>query len=131
MPFHTALTRDEFVHSDASLDRLLGFVLGAIDPTIPEDCVCWDGKGRGCAVVLSTGRVVCFDAPPTAPAAPPADLAGGLVAIGVVVVKAKGVVGRRWGEGRAFKALPIVSAALVMCVGLWLCYHRLPAAPAP
>jgi len=58
-----------------------------------------------------------------------AGLAGVLVAIGIVVVKAKGVVGKRWGESRAFKALPIVSAALVTCVGLWLCYHSLPAAP--
>ena len=55
-----------------------------------------------------------------------AGLAGVLVAIGIVVVKAKGVVGRRWGESRPFRALPIVSAALVTCVGLWLCYHSLP-----
>jgi nickel/cobalt exporter len=60
-----------------------------------------------------------------------AGLAGVLVAIGVVVVKAKGAVGRRWSESRAFKALPIVSAALVTCVGLWLCYHNLPAKPVP
>jgi ABC-type nickel/cobalt efflux system permease component RcnA len=58
-----------------------------------------------------------------------AGLAGVLVAIGLVVVKAKGALGRDWGESRAFKALPIVSAALVTCVGLWLCYHSLPAAP--
>jgi ABC-type nickel/cobalt efflux system permease component RcnA len=58
-----------------------------------------------------------------------AGLAGVLVAIGVVVVKARGVVGRRWGESRAFRALPIVSAALVTGLGLWLCYHSLPAVP--
>jgi nickel/cobalt exporter len=56
-----------------------------------------------------------------------AGLAAVLVAIGIAVVKAKGAVGRRWGESRAFKALPILSAALVTGVGLWLCYHSLPA----
>jgi nickel/cobalt exporter len=58
-----------------------------------------------------------------------AGLAGVLVAIGIVVVKAKGLVGRRWGKSRAFQTLPIASAALVLCVGLWLCYHSLPAVP--
>jgi ABC-type nickel/cobalt efflux system permease component RcnA len=58
-----------------------------------------------------------------------AGLAAVLVAIGVVVVKAKGLAGRRWGESRAFRALPIVSAALVTSVGLWLCYHSLPTMP--
>jgi nickel/cobalt transporter (NicO) family protein len=58
-----------------------------------------------------------------------AGLAGVLVAIGVVVVKAKGAVGQRWSESRAFKALPIVSAALVTALGLWLCFHSLPAGP--
>jgi nickel/cobalt exporter len=56
-----------------------------------------------------------------------AGLAAVLVAIGIAVVKAKGAVGKRWGESRAFKALPILSAALVTGVGLWLCYHSLPA----
>jgi ABC-type nickel/cobalt efflux system permease component RcnA len=55
-----------------------------------------------------------------------AGLAAVLVAIGVAVVKAKGTVGARWAESRAFKALPIVSAALVTCIGLWLCYTNLP-----
>jgi ABC-type nickel/cobalt efflux system permease component RcnA len=58
-----------------------------------------------------------------------AGLAAVLVAIGVVVVKAKGAFGKRFGESRAFRALPIVSAALVTCVGLWLCYHSLPIMP--
>jgi ABC-type nickel/cobalt efflux system permease component RcnA len=55
-----------------------------------------------------------------------AGLAAVLVIIGVAVVKAKGTVGARWAESRAFKALPIVSAALVTCIGLWLCYTNLP-----
>jgi nickel/cobalt transporter (NicO) family protein len=58
-----------------------------------------------------------------------AGLAGVLVAIGIVVVKAKGAVGKRFGESRAFKALPILSAAVVTGVGLWLCYHSLPVVP--
>ncbi len=58
-----------------------------------------------------------------------AGLAAVLVAIGIVVVKAKGALGRRWGEGRLIKALPIVSAVLVTCVGLWLCYHSLQPGP--
>jgi ABC-type nickel/cobalt efflux system permease component RcnA len=58
-----------------------------------------------------------------------AGLAGVLVMIGIVVVKAKSAAGRRWGESRAFKALPIISAALVTCIGLWMCYHNLPTAP--
>src|SRR5581483_1585454 len=60
-----------------------------------------------------------------------AGLAAVLVLIGIAVVKAKGTVGRSWSESRIFKALPIVSAALVTCIGLWLCYHSLPARPVP
>jgi hypothetical protein len=63
MPFYTALTRDEFVHSDASLDALLAFVLEVIDPTLPEDVTIW-ANNTVAAVVLACGRVVRFDAPP-------------------------------------------------------------------
>jgi hypothetical protein len=69
MSFYTALTRDEFVHSDAGLNALLAFVLGCVDPTLPEDCVLWHSKGRVAAVVLASGRVVRFDAPPASEAA--------------------------------------------------------------
>jgi hypothetical protein len=72
MPFYTALTRDEFVHSDASLDALLAFVLDVIDPAMPEDVTIW-ANNTVAAVVLACGRVVRFDAP--APPAAPADLA--------------------------------------------------------
>jgi ABC-type nickel/cobalt efflux system permease component RcnA len=58
-----------------------------------------------------------------------AGLAAVLVAIGIAVVKAKGLAGKRWGASRAFKALPIISAVLVICVGLWLCYSSLPTIP--
>lgn len=51
-----------------------------------------------------------------------AGLAGVLVAIGIMVVHAKGFGASRWGESRMFKALPIISAVVVTCLGLWLCY---------
>jgi ABC-type nickel/cobalt efflux system permease component RcnA len=54
-----------------------------------------------------------------------AGLAGVLVAIGIAVVYAKGFAGSRWGESRLFKALPIISAAIVFVLGLWLCYDSL------
>jgi hypothetical protein len=60
---YTALTRDEFVHADASLEKLLEFVLDVIDPTMPEDVTLWADNAVA-AVVLSTGRVVRFDAAP-------------------------------------------------------------------
>jgi hypothetical protein len=63
MSFYTAMTRDEFVHSDASLDALLAFVLEVIDPTMPEDVTIW-ANNTVAAVVLASGRVVRFDAPP-------------------------------------------------------------------
>jgi hypothetical protein len=51
-----------------------------------------------------------------------AGLAGVLVLIGVLVVKAKGFAGSHWGESWLFRALPVISAALVTLLGLWLCY---------
>jgi ABC-type nickel/cobalt efflux system permease component RcnA len=58
-----------------------------------------------------------------------AGLASVLVALGMAVVYAKKSVGRHWGDSRLFKALPVLSAALVTCIGLWVCYTSLPAAP--
>ncbi len=54
-----------------------------------------------------------------------AGLAGVLVVIGVLVVKARGFAGSRWGESRLFRALPIISAAMVTLLGLWLCYDSI------
>jgi ABC-type nickel/cobalt efflux system permease component RcnA len=54
-----------------------------------------------------------------------AGLASVLVLVGILVVRAKGFAGSRWGESRFFQALPIVSAALVTVLGLGLCYHAL------
>jgi nickel/cobalt transporter (NicO) family protein len=59
-------------------------------------------------------------------------LAGVLVLIGVLVVKAKGFAGSRFGESRLFRMLPVASAAAVTVLGLWLCYEstRPPTEPA-
>jgi ABC-type nickel/cobalt efflux system permease component RcnA len=54
-----------------------------------------------------------------------AGLAGVLVAIGMLVVTSKRFAGSHFGESRLFRALPILSAALILCIGLWLCYDAL------
>jgi len=54
-----------------------------------------------------------------------AGLAGVLIVIGIGVVYAKGFASSRWGESRFFRVLPVVSAALVTVLGLWLCYESL------
>jgi len=51
-----------------------------------------------------------------------AGLAGVLILIGILVVRAKSLAGSRWGDSRLFRSLPVISAALVTCIGLWLCY---------
>ncbi|HEX5270545.1 MAG TPA: hypothetical protein VFW33_08675 [Gemmataceae bacterium] len=61
--FYTALSGDQFVHSDASLDALLAFVAECIDPTAPEDVVIWD-RFRVAAVCRADGTVIRFDGPP-------------------------------------------------------------------
>ena len=55
-----------------------------------------------------------------------AGLAAVLVLIGILVVQVKGFAGSRWGGGRVVQALPVVSALLVMLLGLWLCYESAP-----
>jgi nickel/cobalt exporter len=52
-----------------------------------------------------------------------AGLAAVLVLVGILVVQVKGFAGSRWGESRLFRSLPLVSAAVVTVMGLWLCYH--------
>jgi ABC-type nickel/cobalt efflux system permease component RcnA len=58
-----------------------------------------------------------------------AGLAGVLVALGVSVVWARNWVIARWGEGqrvrKLVRALPLLSAALITALGLWLCYDSL------
>jgi nickel/cobalt exporter len=64
-----------------------------------------------------------------------AGLASVLVLVGIVVVSAKRVAQDRLGKDgrfeRVFRALPIVSAAVIMVMGLWLCRESLSPAPAP
>jgi len=51
-----------------------------------------------------------------------AGLASVLVLVGIVVVRTKGLAGKRWERSPLYRALPVVSAALVTCLGLVLCY---------
>lgn len=62
-----------------------------------------------------------------------AGLAAVLVVIGILVVRLKNFAQSHWGESRWFRALPLVSAALILVMGLWLCYASLqpPAHHAP
>jgi ABC-type nickel/cobalt efflux system permease component RcnA len=52
-----------------------------------------------------------------------AGLAGVLIVIGILVVQVKGFASSRFRVGRWFKSLPIVSALLVIILGLFLCYR--------
>lgn len=52
-----------------------------------------------------------------------AGLAGVLIVIGIMVVQVKGFATSRLGVGRWFKSLPLVSAVLVIILGLFLCYR--------
>ena len=58
-----------------------------------------------------------------------------LVLLGVLVVSAKRVAQERLGDDgrfqRVFRALPIVSAAVIMVMGLWLCRESLSPPPPP
>ncbi len=58
-----------------------------------------------------------------------AGLAGVLVALGVTVVWARNWAVARWGGGermrKAVHALPLVSAAVITALGVWLCYDSL------
>jgi ABC-type nickel/cobalt efflux system permease component RcnA len=52
-----------------------------------------------------------------------AGLAGVLIVIGIGVVYVKNFASSRWSETRLVRALPLVSALLVTCMGFWLCYE--------
>jgi ABC-type nickel/cobalt efflux system permease component RcnA len=96
-------------------------VLGMTGGIIP----CWDAIALLAVTVgssqfwLALPLVLAFSA----------GLAGVLVAIGIVVVKARRFAGSRWGEGGFVRALPIISAILVAALGLWLCYESVHAEP--
>ena len=64
----TALHRDEFLFSDASLDAVLAWVAEVNEPQFGEDAVVWCG-GRLVAVCRSDGTVIRLDGPPAPPAA--------------------------------------------------------------
>jgi ABC-type nickel/cobalt efflux system permease component RcnA len=55
-----------------------------------------------------------------------AGLAGVLVLLGIVVVYARKEAAARWGASprlsRVVRALPVISASLVLALGLWLCF---------
>lgn len=101
-----------------------------------------DGVGWLSLIVLgvSGGIVPCFDAivmllwaiasQRLALALPlllafSAGLAAVLVAIGIAVVQLRGFAQSRFGEGRFFQALPLLSAAVILGLGLWLLHTLL------
>jgi ABC-type nickel/cobalt efflux system permease component RcnA len=106
-------------HDPLSTSQPVGWwsllVLGMTGGIIP----CWDAIALLAVTVgssqfwLALPLVLAFSA----------GLAGVLVAIGILVVKARRFAGSRWGEGRLVHALPIVSALLVAALGFWLCYE--------
>jgi ABC-type nickel/cobalt efflux system permease component RcnA len=51
-----------------------------------------------------------------------AGLAGVLVLIGILVVRTRALAGARWEHSRLYRSLPLLSAAAVTGLGLWLCY---------
>ncbi|MHB1426010.1 MAG: HoxN/HupN/NixA family nickel/cobalt transporter, partial [Gemmataceae bacterium] len=86
---------------------------------------CWDAILLLC-LAISAGRLwlgipllLAFSA----------GLAGVLVALGVSVVWARKWAVARWGSGERMRkfaaALPLVSAAVITALGLWLCYNSL------
>ena len=50
-----------------------------------------------------------------------AGLGAVLVALGVGVVYAHRAGARRFQDSRWFRALPVISAVLLVCIGFWLC----------
>ena len=96
-------------------------VLGMRGGLVP----CWDAIFLLCLAVsaqrlwLGVPLLLAFSA----------GLAGVLVALGVGVVWARNWAVARWGEGprtrKVVRSLPLVSAALITGLGLWLCYESL------
>jgi ABC-type nickel/cobalt efflux system permease component RcnA len=86
---------------------------------------CWDAIALLCFPVsaerqwLALPLVLAFSA----------GLAAVLVGIGIGVVHARNVAGRRWGQVERFRplvrALPLASAAVITALGLGLCYNSL------
>jgi ABC-type nickel/cobalt efflux system permease component RcnA len=80
---------------------------------------CWDAIALLVVTVgssefwLALPLLLCFSA----------GLASVLVLIGILVVRARGFLGSRWGEGRLVRSLPYISALLIIAMGLWLVYE--------
>lgn len=88
-------------------------VLGVTGGLVP----CWDAillflyfLGRG-EFWMVLPALVCFSA----------GLAGVLVLIGILVVQVPKFATSRFGEGRVVHALPMVSAIVIVVMGVWLC----------
>ena len=90
-------------------------VLGMTGGMIP----CWDAIGVLALAVGSNQMALVFPAVLVFSAG----LAAVLVIIGILVVQVPRFVESRFGSGRLLRALPIVSAILVMFMGFWLCYE--------
>jgi ABC-type nickel/cobalt efflux system permease component RcnA len=54
-----------------------------------------------------------------------AGLAAVLIVIGILVVRARKLLGGPWEASRLFRILPLISAALIAAMGLWMCYDSL------
>jgi ABC-type nickel/cobalt efflux system permease component RcnA len=101
---------------DAGWGRLI--LLGISGGIVP----CWDAIAMlGFAIAaqrlwLGVPLLLAFSA----------GLAGVLVLIGVAVVYAQGRVdGTRWADSRVWRLLPVVSAGVLVVLGLWLCRDSL------
>ena len=88
---------------------------------------CWDAIG---ILILAVSMNMLWLALPMILAFS-AGLAGVLILIGIVVVRAKRFAGGSWEQSRLNRALPIISAALVTALGLWLCFNSIHARAAP
>src|SRR5262249_53837114 len=90
-------------------------VLGMTGGIIP----CWDAIAL---LVLTIGTSEFWLALPLLLAFS-AGLAGVLILIGILVVKARNFLGSHWGEGWLVRSLPYVSAVFITAMGIWLCYE--------
>jgi nickel/cobalt exporter len=125
-PAHADHYHDEHGHAHALPEKVSAWgliVLGVSGGIVP----CWDAIAMfGFAISahrlwLALPLLLAFSA----------GLAGVLIVIGLAVVYLKGFSGSRWGHGRLFRSLPLVSAAVVTGLGLWLCYDSTHPEPAP
>ncbi len=117
--FHLDGGHDHHHHGNASGPRAISWwgltLLGITGGMIP----CWDAVG---VLLITTGTSEMWLVLP-AVLIFSAGLAVVLVAIGIAVVQVPRFVESRLGEGRVLRSLPIVSAVVVIAMGIWLCYE--------